>query len=64
MKNSSVPPEQYNAAKCAFCGEPVKDDRDGRAWVNGLRICLVCTDPPDKQKAQARGRRLNYGNYT
>lgn len=61
MKNSSVESDQYSATECAFCGKPVADNRDGRAWVNGLRICFVCVDPPDKQKAQARARKGNPG---
>jgi hypothetical protein len=38
FKHSSVPPEQYRATQCAYCG----NDADDQMWLNGLRICNDC----------------------
>ena len=50
MMNSSVAPGQYDTPECHFCGQLVFSNKDGRMWVNGMRICMPCAEGEQHRK--------------
>lgn len=39
---SSVEPDEYYSDQCSLCPNKITEDKDGRCWVGGKRVCLKC----------------------
>jgi hypothetical protein len=56
---SSINEGQRHATHCYFCGHQISRSRDGRAWINGFRVCLPCATGGTKGvEERSRSRKL------